>query len=108
MTQSILEKIRQRRLQLLAHSYIYYELDQNIVSDSKWIQWAKELVELQNKYPQEAKEVVYNDQFQAFDGSTGAFFMYDDFIIYRANYLLNMCMHKPVKSIKTKGRRKLF
>ena len=44
---SIKELIKRRRLQLLIHSYIYYELNDNIVSDATWSKWAMELVKLQ-------------------------------------------------------------
>ena len=50
---TIKEKIRQRRRQMLVHSYIYYELDDNIVSDAQWAKWAKELEQLQKNYPKE-------------------------------------------------------
>ena len=89
--QTIKEKIKQRRLQILIHSYIYYELDQNIVSDEKWNKWAHELVELQKKYPEESKSTIYYEEFKDFDGSTGMDLSYpDDFIVNRANYLLAM------------------
>ena len=91
MKQSITEKIQQRRLQILVHSYIYYELNQNIISDDKWNKWAHELVELQKKYPKESKQAKYYDKFTDFDGSTGMDLAYfDDFIVNRANYLLSM------------------
>lgn len=94
---TIKEKIKQRRLQILVHSYIYYELNDNIISDNQWNQWAHELVELQKKYPEEAKSVIYADTFKDFDGSTGMDLAYfDTFIVSRANYLLSM--RKPLKS----------
>lgn len=74
----IAEKIQQRRYQMLVHSYIYYELDKNIVSDSQWSQWATELAELQSKYPELAKEVPYAKDFANWDGSSGAFLEYKD------------------------------
>lgn len=67
----IAEKIQQRRLQLLVHSCIYYELNQNNVPDATWDKWAKELVQLQMDYPDIAKEVVWAEAFEGFDGSTG-------------------------------------
>lgn len=89
--QPIKEKIKQRRLQILVHSYIYYELNQNIISDDKWNKWAHELAELQKKYPKESEETPYYDKFKDFDGSTGMDLAYfDDFIVNRANYLLSM------------------
>jgi hypothetical protein len=111
INQTIEEKIRQRRLQILVHSYIYYELNQNIVSDAKWMKWAKELAEMQASHPLESAAVEYAEQFKSFDVSTGAFFLYDDKIISTANKLLEMqsapksVVKKSVKSKKKpKGR----
>lgn len=72
----IAEKIQQRRYQMLVHSYIYYEMNENIISDSQWSQWAMELVELQHKYPDIAEQVPYADDFADWDGSSGAFLTY--------------------------------
>jgi hypothetical protein len=74
----IAEKIQQRRLQMLVHSYIYYELDTNIVSDSKWSEWAVELRNLQKSYPEIENKVPYRLGFENWDGSTGAFLPYKD------------------------------
>ena len=72
----IAEKIQRRRYQMLVHSYIYYEMDENLISDSLWSQWAMELAELQIKYPDIAKSVEYAIDFEDWDGSSGAFFTY--------------------------------
>ena len=72
----IAEKIQRRRYQMLVHSYIYYELDENLISDSLWSQWATELAELQRKYPEIAKSVEYSTDFVGWDGSSGAFLTY--------------------------------
>ena len=64
-------KIKQRRLQILVHSCIYYRFGDSIIEDSKWDMWARELIELQKKHPNIAKQVIYNDVFKYFDGSTG-------------------------------------
>lgn len=74
---AIAQKIQQRRLQVLVHSYIYYERDMNIISDHQWSEWAFELAELQKQYPKIARRVVYAKMFKDFDGSSGAFFKYD-------------------------------
>ncbi|PET71265.1 hypothetical protein CN514_07660 [Bacillus sp. AFS001701] len=71
MIQTIAEKIQQRRYQMLVHSYIYYHLNDNIISDYDFDKWAKELVEMTEKYPKEASEVVFHKEFEGFDGSTG-------------------------------------
>ena len=97
--QTIKEKIKQRRLQILVHSYIYYELNDNIISDNTWNRWAHELVELQKKYSEEAKSTQYYEEFKNFDGSTGMDLAYlNDFIVNRAKYLLAM-----KKSLKSNG-----
>lgn len=69
--QTIEDKINQRRRQILVHSVIYYELNDNIISDHQWSEWANELVELQTKYPDIAQRCVYAAEFKNFDGSTG-------------------------------------
>lgn len=64
--------IERRRRQILVHSYIYYVLDNNIISDSMWSLWAKQLYNLQNAYPYIAAGVVFDDVFRDFDYSTGS------------------------------------
>lgn len=81
-------KIEQRRRQILVHSYIYYEMDDNIVSDAQWSRWAKELVYLQQEFPDIAKECIYHKNFEGFDGSTGFDFEYDSKIKNRAALLV--------------------
>ena len=63
--------ILRRRLQVLVHSCIYYVFNENIIPDSTWSAWARELAELQEKYPSIAARVDYAKEFQGFDGSTG-------------------------------------
>lgn len=86
--QTIEEKIKQRRLQMLVHSYIYYELNQSIVSDDTWSRWAFELAELQRMYPKESSSVEYADEFDDWDGSTGAFLIFPEAVKAVANRLL--------------------
>ena len=71
INQTIAEKIRQRRLQILVHSFIYYDLDDNIIDDATWSKWAFELKDLQEKFPEIADKVIYADTFRNFDGSSG-------------------------------------
>lgn len=61
---------------MLVHSYIYYELNDNIISDNTWSKWAVELADLQNKYSVIAKTVEWSEAFKNWDGSTGAFFAF--------------------------------
>lgn len=74
----IAEKIKRRRYQMLVHSYIYYELDKNLISDSQWSQWATELADLQKAFPDIASKVVYAKDFEGWDGSSGAYLTYRD------------------------------
>lgn len=65
------EKIQRRRLQILVHSCIYYQMDQNIVTDFQYNSWAKELEELQGKYPDISKNVKWAKEFENYSSSTG-------------------------------------
>lgn len=86
----IAETIQQRRYQLLIHSCIYYELNDNLISDKKWDEWARELRDLQNKYPDISKRVVLYEEFKDWDASTGAFLpIKQEWVINRAKQLLH-------------------
>ncbi len=54
----IAELIHRRREQMLVHSYIYYQLNDNIIDDSTWSKWAMELQQLQKDYPEKVKECM--------------------------------------------------
>lgn len=102
---NINERIQQRRLQLLVHSCIYYEFDTNIVTDTKWNEWAKELVQLQEDYPKESSEVIWSEAFKDFDGSTGMDLpIKDPWVRNKAQELIN---NREKKKIVVK-RRRLF
>jgi len=98
--QTVAEKIKQRRRQMLVHSYLYYEKDTNIVSDAKWIKWAKELEQLQSEHPDIADKVEYAEQFVDWDGSSGAHLTYDNQIIAIAERLL-LLEQTPKQAVKT-------
>lgn len=81
-------KIRQRRSQMLVHSYIYYVLDDNMVSDDKWQQWANELRDLQKMYPNCCKIEFYDKAFADWNGDTGAMLpLRDPYVIQKATYI---------------------
>lgn len=67
---SAAEKIKRRRLQILVHSCMYYELDDSIVDDSVFDDWCKELVELQRDNP-DAYSDRFDEAFEDFTGETG-------------------------------------
>lgn len=84
----VAERIKQRRLQLLVHSCIYYNLNRNVISDKKWDEWAKELVKLQADYPEISKQVDYYEAFADWDGSTGAFLpLKDEWVVKKAQLI---------------------
>lgn len=70
--------IKRRRRQILVHSYIYYVLNDNIISDEQWSRWAEELEQLQKDYPEESAEVELYEVFKGFDHSTGANLDFDN------------------------------
>lgn len=90
MNKQIVELIKRRRLQTLVHSVVYYKFNENIISDADWTKRAKQLVELQRKYPEESKEAPLFDMFCDFDYSTGMNLVYkaDDAAIGKAKYLI--------------------
>ena len=105
----IAEKIQQRRLQLLVHSCIYYELDKNIVSDKQWDEWARELVVLQKENPYISTQVIWYDAFKDWDASTGAFLpLKDDWVMRKAIQLAGKPKHREAKPIQKKAAGMLF
>lgn len=66
------ELINRRRRQILIHSYLYYQMNTNLINDHTYDMWCKELAELQQNYPGESNNVeFYKKEFNDFDGSTG-------------------------------------
>lgn len=61
---------------IIVHSILYYERNQSVVSDKKFDENAKQLVQMQHDFPDEASQSEYWYMFSDFDGSTG-FDLYD-------------------------------
>lgn len=61
--------IAKRRRQMLVHCYIYYRLDDNVITDELWMQWAQQLKRVQDKYGKQIR--FYDREFADWDGSTG-------------------------------------
>ena len=101
----IAELIQQRRFQMLIHSCIYYELNQNLINDKKWDEWARELRDLQNQYPDISKRVQMYEDFKDWDASTGAFLpIKQDWVIQRAKWLLANSSHIDTTKVKEKPK----
>ena len=80
--------IKQRRLQMLLHSCLYYELNTELISDAQFDAWALELAELLSKHSN-----VYSDRFDEYfenwTGDTGMHLQLRDPWVYsRASMLL--------------------
>lgn len=60
---NIVEKIQLLQRWILVQSFAYYELNENIASDFKYDDNAKQLVDLMKKHPDEAKRSRYSDYF---------------------------------------------
>ena len=96
----IAERIQQRRLQLLVHSCIYYELNRNIISDMQWDKWAKELVYLQAQYPEISEQIIWYEAFKDWDASTGAFLpLKDPWVMKKARMFVGDTSKRDKKSV---------
>ncbi len=99
--QTVKEKIRQRRSQMLVHSCLYYKMDESIVSDDKWQQWANELTLLQTENPSECNIGFYDEEFADWDGASGAFLPLDDpNVISKASHILKISENNSVQTDK--------
>lgn len=81
--------VKRRRLQLIVHSCIYYELNTNVITDATFDMWAKELVKLQAEHKEISKNVMLYTEFCTWDGSTGYHLPYrQEWVINRARQLV--------------------
>lgn len=87
------QKIRQRRSQMLIHSCIYYELNESVVTDHKWQEWAFELAKLQTDNPQDCKINFFDDAFANWTGSHGGSHLplRHPWVVSKSNYILQLC-----------------
>jgi hypothetical protein len=93
----IAELIQRRRLQMLIHSKLYYDMDTNLITDRQFDEWGRELVQLQRDNPDIAKRICFAEAFKDWDASTGAFLpLQDPWVIRKAQQLLNIAGQKGV------------
>jgi len=73
----ILQRISQRRRQLLIHSCLYYHFDTNIISDFDYDRIANELTALQERFPKISQEAPMYKVFSNWgeDGSTSGYLL---------------------------------
>lgn len=105
----VAELIQQRRLQMLIHSCLYYELDTNIISDKTWDTRARELMKLQADYPEISQQVEWYEAFRDWDASTGAFLpLKDEWVLNKAKQIAGIGdKSKSKKVVKQKPSEQL-
>lgn len=89
--------ISRRQRQLLVHSYLYYVLDESIVSDTDYDRWCEELVTLQTQHRDLAQKTPYWNICQSFDASGSGYWIqrYPPEIVTTAVHLLWQHKGKP-------------
>lgn len=87
-------KLRISSLQrwVIVQSIIYYELSGSIVTDKVFDENARQLVQMQKDFPNEAKESEYWYLFYDFDGTTG-FDLYGRLKQKDKQYLMQQAKH---------------
>jgi len=86
------ERIRRLRQNVMIHSYLYYVLNDTIVTDHQWQAWATELVDLQARWP--GSHGLLDDEFAGWDGISGFDFKYPKWMVDHAHYLQRL-QHNP-------------
>ena len=90
----IVQEINQLRRNMLVHSCIYYELNDNIISDHQWTYMAKRLARIQKRAFEAIgpfETGVYDEAFKDWDGSTGHHLPLQDlWVMVKARQLLGM------------------
>ena len=105
----IAELIQQRRYQMLIHSCIYYNMDQNLITDRQWDQWARELLDLQTRYPEVSRNVALYEYFKDWDASTGAFLpISEPWVIKKAEYILKLFSNYKIEKPRGCRTRRTF
>lgn len=98
-------KLKMSALQrwLIVHSILYYELDNAIISDAMFDANARQLVQMQEDFPDEAEDTDYWYVFYDFDGTTG-FDLWDRLNKHDKTYLKHIAEH-VLKLSKGGGKR---
>ena len=83
-----LEWMNRRQRQILVHSFLYYQLNANIIDDHLYDLWSKELAKFMKENPEVAKKSAYYEDFKNFDGSSGYDLPYGNPEIQNVGYRL--------------------
>ena len=68
---NVVEKIQLLQRWIMVASVAYYDFDGNFIEDYKYDANARQLVDLMNKYPEEATRSRYHKYFYDYTGETG-------------------------------------
>ena len=71
MDANILSKINRRQRQILVHSCLYYQFNENLIQDHVYDAWSKELAELIQGNKDKFRGSVYYTAFKGYDGCSG-------------------------------------
>lgn len=85
-------KISMLQRRIIVHSIIYYELDGSLVSDKMFDENARQLVKLQEQFPEDAERSQYWYVFYDFDANTG-FHLYDRLNKHDKSYLSHIARY---------------
>jgi len=71
LNKDLIRWMDRRERQILVHSFLYYRMDENIVSDHSYDLWSHELADSIQDHESEFKQTAYYKDFIGFTGSTG-------------------------------------
>ena len=71
MNKDTLVLINRRERQILVHSCLYYQFNENLIQDHVYDAWSKALAEFIQSHKEEFRESVYYTAFKDYDGCSG-------------------------------------
>lgn len=81
---------------IIVHSYIYYELNANVISDREYDALCKKLVAFKNEYPDLWRTSEYYKQFgEDYNGATG-FTLYHDLDVHQKEIIRSIASYAPI------------
>lgn len=81
---------------IIVHSYIYYELNNSVISDREYDALCKKLVSLKNEYPDLWITSEYYKQFgDDYNGATG-FTLYHDLNNHQKDIIKSIVRYAPI------------
>ena len=103
--QTVPEKIKQRRAQLMIHSYLYYDTEEQLVSDAQWDAWSIELEKLQQRHPTPIG--FYDDAFAGWTHGSGMLLPRDPWVTGKAAQLVEYVAQQKQAAIRPARTRRI-